>query len=83
MSTYPRETDEYVRIGDVTIDGAPAVPDGVAIVELHERPVVFSTPVDLGGAEYGARIVGLPRGEYVVFVKVGTVVVEAGGFEIT
>ena len=83
VSEYPRETVEYVRVADVVVNGQPAATYDVAVVEEHERPTVWVPRVDLGGGVGGFQIGGLARGTYRVFVRVGTVVVEVGGFEVT
>lgn len=83
MNSYPRETVEYVRLGAVTVDGVPTVSYTVSVVEEHERPVTWVAPTELADTTMGVQIAALARGEYRVFVKVGTIVIEAGRFEIT
>lgn len=87
MTTYPRETIEYVTLPEVLRNGVPVTGFEYAVHKMSDRPAVWQTPETVEGAQ-AFRLDGtLPRGDYKIWIKVTTntetVVIEAGTFGIS
>lgn len=83
-NTYPHETVEPVRFDRVVVDGVEQTDFEWQLVAEYERPTVlgWADVIDDDGPAFmldGTK----PRGVYVVFARVGTVVLEAGRIELT
>lgn len=84
FNSYPRETVEPVRFAPVIIDGDLVTDFEWQLVREHERPdpAEWDDVIDDNGPAF--MLPGnLPRGMYLVFIRAGTVVAEAGRVDLT
>lgn len=84
LNEYPRETVEPVRFDRVVVDGVEQTDFEWQLVREFERPTMggWADVIDDDGPAF-VLPGNLPRGMYVVFVRVGTVILDAGRVEIT
>lgn len=83
-NTYPRETVENVIFEPVVVDGVTVTDFDYSIVKHHERPTTWADAIDAAGGEKAFPLNGpaLGRGDFAVYVRVGTVVIKAGELSI-